>query len=61
MQTELISERDHQKLINQFENQFVNKNSGIEGIAESLANYHVYLGSADLINDEIKRVDIIIK
>ncbi|WCO01823.1 M16 family metallopeptidase [Psychroserpens ponticola] len=54
MQTELITERDHQKLINQFENQFVNANSGIEGIAESLAKYYLLYGDVNLINKEIE-------
>ncbi|MGB5499086.1 MAG: pitrilysin family protein, partial [Maribacter sp.] len=33
LQTELITENDHQKLLNQFENQFVNANATLEGIA----------------------------
>lgn len=53
MQTELISERDHQKLINQFENQFVNANASISGIAESLATYYLLYGDVNLINKEI--------
>lgn len=55
LQTELISEKEFQKLQNQVENDFVSSNSTIAGIAESLANYHVYLGDANLINTEIKR------
>jgi len=54
MQTELISERDLQKLINQFENQFVNANAGIEGIAGSLATYYLLYGDVNLINKEIE-------
>ena len=54
MQTELISERDHQKLINQFENQFVNSNSSIAGIASSLATYYLLYGDVNLINKEIE-------
>ncbi|RIA11017.1 putative Zn-dependent peptidase [Flavobacteriaceae bacterium MAR_2010_72] len=53
IQNELISERDYQKLQNQFENQFVNSNSSIEGIASSLAEYHVYFKDTNLINNEI--------
>jgi predicted Zn-dependent peptidase len=53
MQTELITERDHQKLINQFENQFVNANASISGIAESLATYYLLYGDVNLINKEI--------
>jgi hypothetical protein len=29
--------KDYQKLLNQFETQYVNNNSNVEGIAESLA------------------------
>ncbi|MEH1007550.1 MULTISPECIES: pitrilysin family protein [unclassified Winogradskyella] len=53
MQNELISERDHQKLLNQFENQFVNANSSIAGIASSLATYYLLYGDVNLINKEI--------
>lgn len=53
IQTELISERDYQKLQNQFENQFVNSNSSVEGIAGSLARYYMLYGNTDLINKEI--------
>ncbi len=53
LQTELISENDHQKLLNQFENQFVNANATIEGIAGSLANYYLLYGDTNLINSEI--------
>lgn len=53
IQEELISERDYQKLQNQFENQFVNSNSSIEGIANSLARYYMLYDNVNLINDEI--------
>ena len=54
MQTELISERNFQKLQNQFENNFVNSNSSVEGIANSLARYNVLYGDTNLINSEIE-------
>ncbi len=54
VQTELISETEYQKLQNKFENQFVNANSSIQGIASSLAGYHLLYGNTNLINDEIK-------
>lgn len=54
IQTELISERDYQKLQNQFENQFVNSNSSIEGIANSLARYYMLYDNVNLINNEIE-------
>jgi predicted Zn-dependent peptidase len=53
VQNELISERDHQKLLNKFESQFVNSNSSIAGIANSLARYYLLYGDVNLINKEI--------
>ncbi|WP_299126567.1 pitrilysin family protein [uncultured Winogradskyella sp.] len=53
IQTELISERDYQKLQNQFENDFVNSNSSVEGIANSLARYYMLYDDINLINNEI--------
>jgi len=53
VQTELISEKDYQKLQNKFENQFVNSNSSVSGIANSLARYYMLYGNTDLINKEI--------
>lgn len=55
VKTEDISDREFQKLQNQIENDFVSSNSTVRGIAESLADYHVYYGDADLINSEIDR------
>jgi predicted Zn-dependent peptidase len=54
IQKELISEKDYQKLQNQFESEFVNSNSTIEGIANSLAEYYAfYDGDTNLINKEL--------
>jgi predicted Zn-dependent peptidase len=53
LQTDLISERDFQKLQNTYENQYVNKNSGVEGIASSLATYYMLYGDVNLVNTEI--------
>lgn len=53
LQTNLISEEDYQKLQNQYENQFVNQNSSIQGIASSLATNHVLMGDTNLINKEL--------
>ena len=53
IQTDLISENDFQKLLNKFENQYVNKNASIEGIAENLATYYLLYGDINLINTEI--------
>jgi zinc protease len=54
LQSELISEKEYQKLQNKFENNFVNSNSSVEGIASSLATYNMLYGNTDLINEEIK-------
>lgn len=53
LQTDLISERDYQKLLNKFENGFVSSNASIEGIANSLARYYMLYGDTSLINNEI--------
>jgi predicted Zn-dependent peptidase len=53
VQNELISERSYQKLLNKFESQFVNSNSSIAGIANSLARYYLLYGDVNLINKEI--------
>ena len=53
LQTELISEKDLQKLQNKFENQYVNRNSTIEGIADNLASFYLLYGDVNLINNEI--------
>jgi predicted Zn-dependent peptidase len=55
VQNELISEKEFQKLKNQIENDMVSRNSKIEGIAESLANYAVYYGDANLKNNDVDR------
>ncbi len=52
---ELIGEKEFQKLKNQIENDFVTSNSTVARRAESLANYHMYFGDANLINTEIER------
>ena len=55
VKNEPIPEREFQKLKNQIENNFISGYGSVQGIAESLANYHVYFGNADLINTEIER------
>ena len=52
---ELIAEQEFQKLRNQVESDFVTSNATVLGIAESLANYEMYFGDANLINTEIER------
>ena len=55
VRTELVGEREFQKVLNQKESSFVTQNARVVGIAESLANYHMYYGDANLINNEIER------
>ncbi|MGB4838612.1 MAG: pitrilysin family protein [Saprospiraceae bacterium] len=55
IKTETISDEEFQKLRNQVENDFVSANSRVAGIAESLANYKMYYGDANLINTELQR------
>jgi predicted Zn-dependent peptidase len=54
IQTDLISENDYQKLQNKFDNNFVNSNAGIEGIANNLATYYLLYKDVNLINTEIE-------
>ncbi len=55
LQTTAVDERELQKVKNQIETEFVTANSSVAGIAESLANYHMYFGDAELINTEVDR------
>ncbi|MBC7884640.1 MAG: insulinase family protein [Saprospiraceae bacterium] len=55
IKTETISDEEFQKLRNQVENDFVTSNARVAGIAESLANYKMYYGDANLINTELDR------
>lgn len=55
VKNELVPEREFQKLKNQLEANFISGYGSVQGVAESLANYHVYFGDADLINTEIER------
>jgi predicted Zn-dependent peptidase len=55
VKAELVTEQEFQKVRNQIENDFVTGNSTVVGIAESLADYHVYFGDANLINTELER------
>lgn len=50
LQTELISERDFQKLQNVFDKQYVDENATIEGVAHNLATYYLLYGDVELIN-----------
>jgi predicted Zn-dependent peptidase len=53
LQTELISEKEFQKLQNQNESRYVNANANVEGIAENLASFYLLYGDVNLINTEV--------
>lgn len=55
VKTDLISEMELQKLLNKIENDFVSSNASVQGIAESLSDYLMYQGDANLINTEIEK------
>ncbi len=55
VQTNLISETEYQKLLNQVETDFITANNSVAGVAENLANYEMYFGDANLINTELER------
>lgn len=55
LQNEKISDIELQKLKNSIESDFVGRNARIAGVAESLANYHMYYGDANLVNTELNR------
>jgi predicted Zn-dependent peptidase len=54
-QINLPEEDEFSKVQNQAENDFVTANNRVAGIAESLANYEMFYGDANLINTELER------
>lgn len=54
LQNELISDIEFEKLQNKYENEFVNSNASIEGIANNLATYYLLYGDSNLINKELE-------
>lgn len=59
--TSEISDSDFQKIKNQIENDFYSRNSTMEGISSTLANFHTFFKNADLINTEIEKYKKITK
>ncbi len=53
LKKDLITEREFEKLQNIFENNFVNSNSSMAGIANSLARNYMLYGNTNLINTTI--------
>lgn len=57
LQTELISEADYQKILNQAEMAFVNKSKSSLGVAEALANGYTFFGkNTNHINEELQEI-----
>ncbi|MDV4140841.1 peptidase M16 [Elizabethkingia anophelis] len=54
LQTNLISQEDYEKLQNQFETQFVSKNTSLEEIAKALVSNYILKKNTGLINTEIE-------
>tara|TARA_B100002052_G_scaffold210250_1_gene192333 strand:+ start:616 stop:1932 length:1317 start_codon:yes stop_codon:yes gene_type:complete len=50
---ELISDREYEKLQNEFENSFISTNASMSGIANSLASYYLLHGNVNLINERL--------
>jgi len=50
-----LTPKEHQKVLNSIETEFVTQNSSAVGIAENLAQYKMYFGDANLINTELER------
>ena len=48
LQTQLLTDKEMQKLKNIYENNYVNGNSNVEGIAENLASYYLLHGDINL-------------
>jgi predicted Zn-dependent peptidase len=56
LQTTLISEAEFTKLQNQFENDFIGKNSKMLGVAENLANGYTFHKNTNNINTELEEI-----
>jgi len=54
LQTELLTDKEMQKLKNIYDNNYVSGNSNVEGIAENLASFYLLYGDVNLINTEIE-------
>lgn len=54
LQTELVSEKELEKLKNKYDSDYVDGNSSVEGIAGNLASFYLLYGDVNLINTEIE-------
>jgi predicted Zn-dependent peptidase len=55
LKTNLVSEREFQKVKNQITTEWVSTKGTMAGIAENLANFEVYFGDANLVNTELAK------
>ncbi len=55
LQTNLVSEREFQKVKNLITTDWVSTKGTMAGIAENLANFEVYFGDANLVNTELEK------
>jgi predicted Zn-dependent peptidase len=53
LQNDLVSEKDYQKLLNQFENDFVNNNTRMRSVAENLAAGYTFYKNTNHVNEEL--------
>lgn len=57
LKTDLISEKEHQKLLNLFENNFVSANTRAVGIAENLADgYTFHNKNTNNVNEQLQKI-----
>ena len=61
LQTELISDRDLEKVRNKFENNFVASNSNVQGIASTLATNYMLVRDTNMVNKELEIINSITK
>ena len=53
LKSDLISDREYEKLQNEFENSFISTNARMSGIANSLASYYLLHDNVNLINERL--------
>ena len=57
LQTTLISEEDYKKIQNQFENNYVDANSRMLGVAENLAQGYIFFNkNTNNVNQELEKI-----
>lgn len=61
VRNELITDRELQKLKNQFESQVINQNTSISQRATNLSRFYTYFNDTGLINEEIERYNSVTK